>query len=445
MEGVVWIPEPSMPVSLRQISHYIRSHRMTLPRLALTTGVLLILGLGFACGDDDPVGPAPTPPARDTTPPGSVTDLAVTANTDTSATLTWTAPGNDGAQGTATEYDIRYSTSLIDSANFDAAAQPAFVPAPDTAGTTETLTIQGLMESTTYHFAIKAADSVPNWSGLSNVPSVTTAAALPPAPQFVRKWGTYGSGDGQMIWPRGIALDGSGNVYVVDWGNDRIQKFSTAGVFERTWPSGKAVDVAVDAAGNVYAIINNWVEKYTPTGTYITGWTVYPGAIAYYQGIAVRGSSVYVMGYSEVRSFDLNGNPQSTFGTYGTGDGEFDGVTDIAWDSGGNFYIVDLGNHRIQKFNAAGAFLTKWGVEGSSYGEFQNPASIAVDASDNVYVTDTNDDRIQVFDTAGNFITTWGRGGSLDGRFNGPMDIDIDAAGEIYVTDMSNWRVQVFK
>ena len=120
---------------------------MTLPRHALNIAVMLILSLGFACGDDDPVAPPPAPPARDTTPPGNVTDLTVASSSDTSATLTWTAPGDDGAEGTAAEYDIRYSTSLITVANFDSASQAFYPRPPDTAGTAQTLIVEGLSET----------------------------------------------------------------------------------------------------------------------------------------------------------------------------------------------------------------------------------------------------------------------------------------------------------
>ncbi len=50
----------------------------------------------------------------DTTPPANVTDLSVSTATTNSLTLTWTAPGDDGNNGTAAEYDIRYATSNID-------------------------------------------------------------------------------------------------------------------------------------------------------------------------------------------------------------------------------------------------------------------------------------------------------------------------------------------
>jgi DNA-binding beta-propeller fold protein YncE len=53
------------------------------------------------------------------------------------------------------------------------------------------------------------------------------ASAQPPV--YITQWGTNGTGNGQFSWPYGVAVDGSGNVYVSDWGNGRIQKFTSTG------------------------------------------------------------------------------------------------------------------------------------------------------------------------------------------------------------------------
>ncbi len=110
----------------------------------------------------------------DTTAPSAITDLAVQSSTSNSITLTWTAPGDDGNTGKASQYDVRYSTSEINNNNWDSALQASDEPKPSTAGTTEKFTVTGLSPKTTYYFAVKSVDEVPNWSGLSNVVSGTT-------------------------------------------------------------------------------------------------------------------------------------------------------------------------------------------------------------------------------------------------------------------------------
>jgi len=117
-------------------------------------------------------------PPGDTTPPFAVTDLAAGEATTDSITLTWTSPGDDGNFGTASEYDIRYSTSEITEANWDSATQATGEPAPQLAGSMESFIVGNLTPGTTYYFALKTADEVPNWSGLSNVVSVITSPEL---------------------------------------------------------------------------------------------------------------------------------------------------------------------------------------------------------------------------------------------------------------------------
>jgi chitodextrinase len=126
-------------------------------------------------------GTTPLPP--DTTPPAAVANLGVTSTTATSARLVWTAVGDDGQTGRAATYDLRYATSPIDASNWAEAVRVAGEPAPMPAGQAESFTVTGLSPGTRYYFALKVADEVPNWSGLSNVPSAVTLAGdtTPPA------------------------------------------------------------------------------------------------------------------------------------------------------------------------------------------------------------------------------------------------------------------------
>jgi len=105
-----------------------------------------------------------------------------------SVKLTWTTPGDDSLTGTATQFDIRYSTSAITATNFANATRWTSAPTPAASGTQQTTTVTGLTPNTLYYFAIKTADEVPNWSGLSNTISRTTLAApdtIRPAPLVV--------------------------------------------------------------------------------------------------------------------------------------------------------------------------------------------------------------------------------------------------------------------
>ena len=91
--------------------------------------------------------------------------------------LRWTAPGDDGAEGTASVYDLRMSNSLITHDNFLQAAPILNVPAPHVAGTIESIEL--ILPAGEYYFAIKVADEVPNWSPLSNVPYIIVGVFPP--------------------------------------------------------------------------------------------------------------------------------------------------------------------------------------------------------------------------------------------------------------------------
>jgi hypothetical protein len=115
----------------------------------------------------------------DLTPPAAITDLAATGSDTTSVDLEWTAPGDNGSTGTAASYEVRYSTSAIDSGNWSAATLVPNVPAPQPAGASEQLHVGGLQPMTTYYFAIRTTDQEHNVSALSNVAGRTTAQGQP--------------------------------------------------------------------------------------------------------------------------------------------------------------------------------------------------------------------------------------------------------------------------
>ena len=163
---------------------------------------LWLAALLLGCGGGSSPGP-------DVIPPAAVTDLAVTATTDTAITLTWTAPGDDGTRGRAASYDLRYGPSFPGNDWYAATPAPS-LPHPGPPGSREEVRVGGLTAHTDYVFALKTADEARNWSPVSNpAPGRTETDTIPPAPVMdlraealshknVRlRWTAPGDNDGQ--------------------------------------------------------------------------------------------------------------------------------------------------------------------------------------------------------------------------------------------------------
>jgi tripartite motif-containing protein 71 len=126
---------------------------------------------------------------------------------------------------------------------------------------------------------------------------------------FVLKWGAVGPA-GQFKYPRGVAVDGGGHVYVADTENHRIQKFAPDGTFLTQWGSLGSGDG----------------EFWSPYGVAVDG-----------------GGNVYVAdgGNDRIQKFDSDGNFIARWGSRGTGDGELWSPRGVTVDGGGNVYVAD--------------------------------------------------------------------------------------------------------
>ena len=227
---------------------------------------------------------------------------------------------------------------------------------------------------------------------------------------YLFQWGEYGDANGQFNDPIGVAIDSSDNIYVVDSGNNRVQKFNSQGTFIIAW----------GATGSDEGQFNS------------------P------QGIAIDSDdAVYVADWfnDRIQKFDSNGNFIATWGMFGEGYGQFDGPHGVAVDSTNSIYITDSGNNRIQKFDSDGNYLLEWGSTGNNDGQFVFPKAIAIKSSDRIYVSDSYD-RIQVFNSDGLYIDSFGQTGTFSSAFLDVMGIAVDYENNLYITDFGNIRVQ---
>jgi hypothetical protein len=279
------------------------------------------------------------------------------------------------------------------------------------------------------------------------------------------KVGSSGGLGGEMSNPHSVAVDTQGNVFVSDRGNNRIEKFNSAGTFFATWgkdvvsagpdntgtgfeicdasldtckagglgggPGGELFQprgIAVDASGRVYSVdwFNDRVQKFDGNGNFLRMWGT---------DVAAAGPDNTGTGF-EICTVAAN----CKFGGAGAGAaGDLHQPNGIAVDGAGDVYVTQVAfERRVQKFDSNGNFLRAWGKDVVSAGpgntgtgpeicvagidacqsgaggaalggEFSDPVGLATDAEGSVYVSDDNHHRIQKFDSSGAFVRAWGK------------------------------------
>jgi predicted membrane-bound mannosyltransferase/DNA-binding beta-propeller fold protein YncE len=305
----------------------------------------------------------------------------------------------------------------------------------------------------------------------------------PPTPEddYTRKFvqinaaralGAQGIGHGQFNYPRSVAFDAQGNVYVADSDNGRVQKFDASGKFLLAWGS-KSPDgvigppgafsqiwgIAVNKAGNVY-VADTWnhrIQKFDANGKFLTMW----GANGDTRGVAQGNPTLFYgpraiaidaqgdlfvtdTGNKRVLKFDANGNPIAQYGGIGSENGQFLEPVGIAIDQQGNIFVADTWNQRIQKFDANFNYLTQWQVQAWESQSVVNKPYLAIDAEGNVFASDPETARILKFSNDGKLLAVFGNRGADLSSFNLPTGLAFDAQGNLYVADSGNHRVLVF-
>jgi DNA-binding beta-propeller fold protein YncE len=272
---------------------------------------------------------------------------------------------------------------------------------------------------------------------------------------FLGAWSLpSGHGDGQFYYPWDIFTDPSGGVvYVVDRGNDRVQKFTSTGGFLGAFGGGfdHPTDGATDAQGNVYITDSHRVQVFSADGTLLRtiGCWCYdgtqPGQFWLPESVDVDpAGNVYVADSTRIQKFGPAGNFLFEFGRpTGT---ELSGAN-LAIDPAGNLYVAKPYASRIEKYDGAGRLLAQWGSPGKGDGQFESPASIEIGLGGAVYVADSVAGRVQKFDPSGGFLGKWGARGFAEDDFQIPVGLATDPAGNVYVLDSyyENQRIRIVK
>jgi trimeric autotransporter adhesin len=255
----------------------------------------------------------------------------------------------------------------------------------------------------------------------------------------------------RLLYPAGVAVDGAGNIYIADQGNNRIRKIAAGtgaiitvagnGAGGYAGDNGAATDamlygprgIAVDGNGDLYIAdyYNNCVRKVaTATGIITT--------------VAGNGTA----------GFSGDNGPAS--------EATLSGPTGVAVDVSGNLYIADQGNNRVRKVSAeTGAIATVAGNGTAGYSgdngaateaSLSLPAAVTIDSAGNLYIADQGNHRIRKVSEKEGIITTVAgngtagysgdNGAAVLAGLNAPSGVAIDAAGNIIIADRSNDRIR---
>jgi DNA-binding beta-propeller fold protein YncE len=284
--------------------------------------------------------------------------------------------------------------------------------------------------------------------------------------------GSIGTNPGQFQKPRNLAVAPDGSIYVADTENHRIQHLKTDGTVLQVWgsfadatkgiaPGGTFYEpwgIAVGPDGSVY-VADTWnhrIQKFSPTGEFLTMWGTFgqaesPTAFWGPRGLAFDSQGrlfVTDTGNKRVVIFDSNGNYLNQFGTVGMQAGEFDEPVGIAISKTDVVYIADTWNQRIQAFmgDSSGSFtpLIAWDITGWYGQSLDNKPFLAIDSNDHLFVSDPEGYRILEFSGTGEFIRYWGDFSTGIEGLNIPVGVAVDAEGAVWVADSGNHRILRF-
>ncbi len=312
---------------------------------------------------------------------------------------------------------------------------------------------------------------------------------------------TYGSGEGQVHFPLDLSFDSEGNLWVADTENDRVQEFSSEDKFTKSVSTGswsRPWGVSVAPGGEIWvaepgshriSVFNQKGEVLHRYGSQGAG----EGQFAHPSDIEVDPNGyVWVTdaGNGRVELFNEEGNFLGEFGEKGSGDGQFNTQwwLRLAVGENGDVWVSDDANHRVERWRVAKVattYLSSFGKEGSGNGQFNVLTDVAIDPTDaSLWVADDGNDRIQHFSSSGEYLgqfkscydpgsvavnsagavyvacssaqkiekfnakgeslKTLATYGSGEGQVHFPLDLSFDSEGNLWVADTENDRVQEF-
>ena len=284
--------------------------------------------------------------------------------------------------------------------------------------------------------------------------------AYAPAAAQLLEFGPNGAfireiGKGLYAWSfaHSVRVDRNDHIWAIDKGSDMVVRFN---------PAGQVVMVFGRRRESADPETKPWEEVEPPLAP-VDGLFRQPTDVAWDSSGNIYISDGYVN--SRVAKIDKNGEWVTSWGSFGTGPGEFDNPHNIAVDARGQVYVADRGNARIQVFDGDGRFLRQFKIEvplpkgarlpiGNTP---DTPATTGTNAPGSPFVvcitpgptqylfSADNWGRIFKMDLDGRLLGVLGRSGKLLGQFGQIHGMACPADNEIYVAEILNWRVQKLK
>lgn len=226
--------------------------------------------------------------------------------------------------------------------------------------------------------------------------------------QYLATIGTSGKGDGELKSPEGITIDSVGNIWVADTGNNRIEEFNAQDEYVTALGSKTTLDkpegVTVDSHGNIWVAnrAGNSVLEYTPHEN-------------------EDGGHEYTL--------------SKTLRTEGSGEDQLKKPHGVAVNAEGDVYISDTGQDQIVEYSATGVYLRTFGKKGKGDDELKNPAGVSVDSNGDVWVADEGNGRVEEFSATGAFLRTIGEKGIAEGQLTDPKDVAVDSEGDVWIAN----------
>ncbi len=225
-----------------------------------------------------------------------------------------------------------------------------------------------------------------------------------PTGKFVRAFGHQGTKPGKFRGPNGLGVNKAGDIYVADTGNNRVQEFSPTRAFIRAFGQGKfangPTDLAIAPDGDVYVADGPFIRQFTGTGHYVT-----------------------------------------SFGGAGSGPGQFDSViAGLAVGPHGHVYAGDYSGARVEEFTKAGVYVRSLANAGKA--KVEGPIGVAVTASTHIFISDNGHVRAIELNPDGTLDRVFGKTGK--GALDSPGPAAVDCAGNAYVLDIDVGRVREY-